>query len=442
MNMTQAAQKPVILQDLGDGLILRRSVPADADRLAEFNSRIHEDPTVGIWVRDLLLRSHPTFHNDDFTIVEDSRTGKIVSSLNTISQTWAYAGIPFGVGRPELVGTDEAYRYRGLVRKQFEVIHEWSQQRGELVQAITGIPYYYRQFGYEMTLALGGSRSAYESNVPQLKEGEEDPYRIRPAVEADLPFILELDARSRQRSLVNSVWDETTWRYEMFGVSQDNCNGSTVSMIETAAGEAAGVVSTPFLLWDNRFVANYFELKAGLSWYGPTATVLRHLLSAGQALARQKEKSLHSVSLALGNEHPAYEAGRAWLPGKAPAYAFFMRVPDLPAFVMHIAPALEENLRNSIAAGYTGDLKISFYRTGIIMKFEQGRLCDVKTWKPGVNEKVSAAFPDHTFLHLLFGHRSIADLQIIFADCYADDSALPVLNALFPKQNSRVRVIS
>jgi hypothetical protein len=219
MNMTQAAQKPVILQDLGDGLILRRSVPADADRLAEFNSRIHEDPTVGIWVRDLLLKPHPTFHSDDFTIVEDTRTGKIVSSLNTISQTWAYAGIPFGVGRPELVGTDEAYRYRGLVRKQFEIIHEWSQQRGELVQAITGIPYYYRQFGYEMTLALGGSRSAFESNIPRLKEGEQDPYQIRPAVEADLPFILELDTRSCQRSLVNALWDETTWRYEMFGVS-------------------------------------------------------------------------------------------------------------------------------------------------------------------------------------------------------------------------------
>jgi hypothetical protein len=119
-----------------------------------------------------------------------------------------------------------------------------------------------------------------------------------------------------------------------------------------------------------------------------------------------------------------------------------MRVPDLPAFLMHIAPALEKNLRNSIAEGYTGDLKISFYRTGIIMKFEQGRLCDVKAWKPGVNEKVSASFPDHTFLHLAFGHRSIADLQGIFADCYADDAALPVLNALFPKQNSRVRVIS
>ena len=41
---------------------------------------------------------------------------------------------------PELVGTKKEYRRRGLVRQQFEVMHEWSAERGELVQIITGIP--------------------------------------------------------------------------------------------------------------------------------------------------------------------------------------------------------------------------------------------------------------------------------------------------------------
>jgi hypothetical protein len=36
--------------------------------------------------------------------------------MNLISQIWAYEGIPFGVGRPELVGTLPEYRNRGLVR--------------------------------------------------------------------------------------------------------------------------------------------------------------------------------------------------------------------------------------------------------------------------------------------------------------------------------------
>ena len=117
---------------------------------------------VAAWTHDLLTRPHPTLRPDDFTIVEETATGRIVSSLNLIPQTWSYEGIEFGVGRPELVGTLPEFRNRGLVRLQFEEIHKWSAERGDMVQAITGIPYYYRLFGYEMALDLAGRRFGYE----------------------------------------------------------------------------------------------------------------------------------------------------------------------------------------------------------------------------------------------------------------------------------------
>jgi hypothetical protein len=126
-------KKEGILRDLGNGLVMRRSTPADVEALAEFNARVHSDEgpdkpdeRLAAWTRDLLAYPHPTFEVGDFTIVEDSASGKIVSSLNLISQTWTYAGIPFGVGRPELVGTLPEYRNRGLVRAQFDVVHQWS----------------------------------------------------------------------------------------------------------------------------------------------------------------------------------------------------------------------------------------------------------------------------------------------------------------------------
>jgi hypothetical protein len=97
-----------ILRDLGAGLILRRSTPEDGDVLAEFNRAIHTDnepdgQCIAAWTRDLLTRPHPTFNSDDFTIVEETATRLIVSSMIWISQTWSYEGIQFGVGRPELV---------------------------------------------------------------------------------------------------------------------------------------------------------------------------------------------------------------------------------------------------------------------------------------------------------------------------------------------------
>ncbi len=69
--------------------------------------------------------------------------------------------MPIKVGRIELVGTDPAYRRQGLIRQQMDAIHKRSAAKGEMIQAITGIPWYYRQFGYEMALNLGGSREFF-----------------------------------------------------------------------------------------------------------------------------------------------------------------------------------------------------------------------------------------------------------------------------------------
>jgi len=226
---SSSSKAKTLPRDLGDGLLLRRATAEDADALADFNAQIHRErdagePDKGIWAwtRDLMSGTHPTFRPEDFTLVEDTHTGDIVSSLNLIPQTWAYEGIPFKVGRVELVGTHPDYRRQGLIRAQFEAVHRWGVDRGEMVQVITGIPWYYRQFGYEMAMTRGGGRQGYGLHVPQLKEDESEPYRVRPVTEADLPFIAELYDRAAERQPVHCLRDEALWRYELCGYSEDS----------------------------------------------------------------------------------------------------------------------------------------------------------------------------------------------------------------------------
>ena len=184
-----------LIEDLGDGLIVRHATPADVEELTTFNAEMHADPgmppdtSIGIWTRDLMQRPPPTFTLDDFTIVEDTRTGRIVSSTNLISQTWSYAGIPFGVGQVEAVAAHPDYRRRGLVRKQFEIVHRWSAERGQLVQVVSGIPWYYRQFGYEMCVSHDDGRTGFAPLVLTLTADATEPFRVRPATAEDGPFI-------------------------------------------------------------------------------------------------------------------------------------------------------------------------------------------------------------------------------------------------------------
>lgn len=440
-------------KDLGEGLILRRATLQDVDALSEFNSRIHRpddseepDERVAIWTRDLIERPHPTFNVSDFTLVVDAKTDAIVSSLNLISQTWSYAGIEFKVGRPELVGTDPQFRGRGLIRAQFETVHRWSENRGEMLQAITGIPYYYRIFGYEMVLDLGGGRAGYKPHIPLLKNDQVEPYRIRPAVESDLTFLVELYMQASQRYLVSSVRDENTWRYELIGKSPNNVNRLEIRIIEAASGEQVGYLLHPSHRWGAMMPATEYEIKPGLSWAAVTPTVIRYLCSIGEEYptGSGKDQEFAEFGFWLGGEHPVYKVIPDRLPRVRHPYAWYIRVPDLPGFVCHIAAELESRLVDSPLAGYSGELKVTFYRSGLRLVFKEGRLVEVENWQPTPHgHSGDAGFPELTFLQLVFGYRSLEELKYAFADCWTTgDHTSALLEALFPKRASTIWPIS
>jgi hypothetical protein len=444
-------KKKPIIQDLGNDLVLRRATVEDTDALVEFNSRIHSDVEgqtefrVGVWTRDLMTKPHPTFQVGDFTLVEDLKTGQIVSSMNLISQTWSYGGIRFGVGRPELVGTHPDYRNRGLVRAQFEVVHQWSAERGERMQAITGIPYYYRLFGYEMCLNLDGGRNGYLPQVPKLAEGKTEPYGFRPAGEADLAFIGELYDLGCRRSVISCVWDEALWRYELFGKSPDNVNRYAIQIIESAQGERVGLLGVSPFRWGAMLAARLYELKAGVSWAAVTPSVIRHLKVLGENTPPYMgEEPFGAFGFWLGEDHPVYHVVPDRLPRVRKPYAWYIRIPDLAGFIQHIAPVLEQRLAASYLVGHTGELRLTFYRDGLCLGFEDGKLVKVERWQPfPQGHSGEAAFPGLTFLQLLVGYRSLQEIRYAFTDCWTDnEEARALLEALFPRQPSEVMPVS
>jgi hypothetical protein len=439
--------------DLGDGLVLRRSSRQDAEALAEFNARIqtdegpdHPDERVWAWTYDLLANPHPTFNDTDFTVVEDQNSGKIVSAMNLIPQTWTYAGIEFKMGRPELVGTLPEYRNRGLVRKQFEVIHRWSKENGDQVQGITGIPYYYRQFGYEMAMNLGGGRGGFPTYIPRLKEGEEEPFNIRNADITDIPFLTKLYEAGCKRSLVACRWDEAAWRYELIGKSEKNVNRLVVKVIEKRDGPACGYFAHAFFSWGDMMAAQKYEILPEYSWPEVTPSVIRNLEKAYLDLQPDDgEKKLLGVFVFwLGEDHPVYHIMPERLPRVRRSYAWYLRVADVAGFLTLIKPVLEQRLADSAMAGFTGEIKLTFYKDGIRLVIERGKLATIEAWNPTpVGNSGEAGFPPNTFLQLLFGYRTMDMLKNNFADCWTTrDEVHTVLDALFPRQPSDVWPIS
>ena len=445
------AETKGILRDLGGGLVLRRATAEDTEPMSEFHTVVsslttERNESLGAWPRDLMGGAHPTMGPGDFTLVEDTDTGAIVSSLNLISQTWTYGGIEFGVGRVELVATDPDYRRRGLVRAQMEVVHGWSAARGEKVQAITGIPWYYRQFGYEMAIENEGGRSGYEQNVPRLDDGEEEPFRVRPAEEADLPFIDDLYRQGAKRYLLSSVRDEEMWCYELQGRRPRTYAGREIRIVESATSGRVGFLVHMHSLSDGDLAAEVYELRPGVPWIAATPSVIRYMGRTGKEYAaRDNAGAFRGVAFALGSEHPAYHAAKELLPRTNRPYAWYIRVRDIPDFVRHIAPVLEQRLASSPAAGHTGELKLSFSTDGLRLGFESGRLAVVDKWMATqrdsrlVPRERDTLIPGLAFLKMLFGYRSLEDLEYAFPDCIvSSEEARGLLDVLFPKQISHL----
>jgi hypothetical protein len=145
----------------------------------------------------------------------------------------------------------------------------------------------------------------------------------------------------------------------------------------------------------------------------------------------------------FGSQHPCYDLFRNALPDRRDPYAWYIRVPDLPAFLRTIAPALERHIAGSDIVGYSGEIKLNFYRSGLRLVLERGRLTSVEAWQPTPADEGQAAFPDISFLQLVFGYRSFEALEQSYADCWCPgDEARSVLGVLFPQKASSVVMVS
>jgi hypothetical protein len=124
-------------------------------------------------------------------------------------------------------------------------------------------------------------------------------------------------------------------------------------------------------------------------------------------------------------------------------------VADLKGFLRLITPVLEKRLSESLCPGFSGTLNLNFYSDGLQMVFEKGRLIKVDEWQSIPDNLDTAAFPGLSFLQLLFGRRNLSELRHAFPDCYsaedysaAAEDFTPVLETLFPRQNSNVFAIA
>jgi hypothetical protein len=435
-------------KQLADGLILRslsEGIPSDRERLPQFyadvNSEHHNElgkERTRILTRDLMSGASTTTLDDIFVVVDPAQDDRIASATLLIPQTWRYENIPIKVGRPEMVGTLPLYRGRGLVRELFKVIHERSAALGHQLQVITGIPYFYRQFGYAMAVDLGEEHATIPLHAfPDASPNTTPIFTLREATEDDIPNLIQWHDYMARERLLTELRSADEWRYEINGRSPNSGQRLTFLIITNAAGEGVGYVEvythlsakdrevidcTGYVVGDqSSYLATYEDVIRGIKqWaaakYGFCPALLKFSAGIHDALDTLIDRTTGAAV-------------------RGPDYFWLLRVPEMIPFLQLIQPVLERRLENSGANRYSGDFKIGFYDlTGINITFEGGRITSIEniTGKDGYD----ISFPYHMLWNVVFGHHTYDELRSVLPEVWASGKAAVLLDALFPKKKS------
>ena len=415
---------PAYRQELGDGLVLCTAASQrDVERAAEFDGVIH-GAGVDSMARNLYMH-HPNTYREDLIFVEEEGTGQIVSSLCLIPWTWSYEGATIIAGEMGIVGTLESYRRRGLIRAQVALFKRRLQERGCLLSHIQGIPYYYRQFGYEYALPLeGGLRLDFR----QVPAPPATPLTFRRATLDDVPTLMLLYDEAASDLAIHTVRDAPIWRYLLTHAMETEME-SEVWIAQGGDGQTAGYVTVPAHHFGEELVAS----EASRLGFDEALAILNHL----KALAQERTKP--GIRLNLPANCTLMQVARSLGDRDISTYAWQIHIPDAAALLRALGLVLERRIAGSSFAGMTREVRIDLYRETVSLRFTAGKLTQVANL--GFTEGEDICLPPLQFTPLILGYRTLEELEAAYPDVRVKPTSRLLVDTLFPRVPSFIHTI-
>lgn len=405
-------------KELGDGLVLKSVADArDVERVAAFSGAVF-DETVAAMSRTLLL-AHPHTRPEGWLFVEDEAAGQIVSSLCLIPWTWRCEGVKLKAGEMGIVGTREGYRHRGLIRALVARFDELLRKGDFDLSPIQGIPYYYRQFGYEYAVPLEADWRVELYQVPDPPPG----YSFRQATLNDLPALMAMYNEAATDLSIHAARDEAVWRY-LFGPSRETETTAETWLVLDETEQTAGY----FRVAQHGFGEGLIVNEGSRLSHNAALAALSHL----KKLAGERQKPYLRLNLSAGStlvqvarHHGARDTG---------TYAWQIRLMDVGRLLGKLAPVLERRVAASPFAGLTEKVCLNLYREAFEMRFEAGRLVAVE--RLGFKGRSGIRFPPALAAPLLLGYRSREELAQTHHDVLVWPEWRHLVDVLFPKMQS------
>ncbi|MFW9810482.1 MAG: GNAT family N-acetyltransferase [Candidatus Thorarchaeota archaeon] len=403
----------------------------DLKELLEFHSIIHPDDNPEELKRQ--IERLPGFGRELNFFLRHVETGLIVSSLNAIPSTWSYDAVPLRNLELGWVGTLKEHRRKGLVRVLYEHFDSLLHEGEYDISTIQGIPYYYRQFGYDFVIPMDPTLWINTSQLPTIDEKAPPLYMkisCREAEKKDLDELMNLyDENNRQVQVYiprnRELWElqeETKTFYESkfrTFVFEDKDN-----MI----GYLRLIVYKPSTgLYDS----NVRVIESSIKTYDGVMRALQVIKSEAQ---RHNFQQVGVIGAPSNNLRTIVKDLGGQILGE---WKHQLRVPNILRLLQKIAPVLEKRLVGSMFEGLTKDLAINTFRHCYLLKFLNGNIASITDiGMQEVNENRGFRAPPNDLIRLIFGTYDIDEIQRSNIDFIVSRDLKSLVSTLFPKGES------
>lgn len=411
METVSNAPTPVNIE-LPGGLVVRRATPADRESLIAINNeRLGLDSKVE--VAYLTEGELPGVRLEDFLVVVEPG-GRVVSALCMIEQELRVGKTILKIGNPEFVSTMPEYEGQGLIRKQFEVLDRWQRERGYAFSLIMGIPFYYRLFGYEYALENYRPGFLYPAvHLPKLAEVPD--LEVRLIEESDAPLLAQMYAETAAEADIALTLPDAGWKW----------SARTRRM-------ADNLIEDWVALDHGKPVA-----VGRLYLHGTLLTVFRFggELAGQQAIVKKALAlpDIEKVGVGTVRNSPLARWFASLEPEQTRSYGNYVRVIDPALAFRQLGPEFESRLANSRFAGLRREVEISFYRYGVVLAFEEGKLARVDHRSGAGRNATRISFPPDVLPKILLGYRSLDELANVFPDIEVrNEEDWALMQVLFP----------
>ncbi len=403
-------------QALDSDLTLKSIASADdAERLIAFNSGIF-GPDVAAMTRSLIFH-HPASRPDYWLYIESQ--GRIVSSLVLIPWQWRYEDVVLRSGEMGIVGTDEAYRNRGLIRALTGRFKELLRAGGFHLSHIQGIPYFYRQFGYEFALPL---EPQWRIELRSIAVQPDTAVHFRLATVEDIPTLMRFYDTSARPLNIAALRTAEVWRFLL-----EHTNGTALEaetwLLEVDQQPIAYCRIHRYGFGEGLIVSEASRLDLS------AANTLLHWL---ESTAIQRGKPYIRFNLPVTNDLlysarglGAYDAG---------GWQWQIHIVEAAALLRQLAPVLERRLAAGPFANLSQTVAINLYRSGVELHFVHGKLRAVNAiTRPDQGE---INIPPNLLAPLVLGWRSREELAACYPDFRIYGQSRLLMDALFPRMQA------